>query len=390
MNTWLDLSRREFLRLSALLTATATLPTWAAPDDDRVRIGYLPITDSAPLLIAHARGLFEAEGLTVEPPRLFRSWAQILEAFMAGRVNLVHLLSPITVWARYGSKFPAKVTAWNHMAGSALTVASTIGSVKDLGGKQVAVPFWYSIHNVVLQQLLRDAGLKVVTRPQGQTGQNEVSLVVMAPADMGPALANGAIAGFIVAEPFNAAAEIQKIGKILRFTGDVWDNHACCVLFQHERDLQERPEWSQKVVNAVVKAQHWMRGHREEAAALLARDGSGQYTPFPKPVLERVLVPDARRDQGYLASGANRHEDWNRQRIDFQPWPFPSYTEALVRALKVTQVEGDNAFLARLDPAFVARDLVDSRFVRRAIESHGGLTAFGITGGWERSERIAV
>ncbi|MCG5500273.1 ABC transporter substrate-binding protein [Ectothiorhodospira lacustris] len=390
MKPQIDLSRRDFLRLSALLTAAAALPAWAAPKDDAVRIGYLPITDSSPLLIAHARQLFEAEGLAVEQPRLFRSWSQIVEAFMAGQVNVVHLLSPITVWARYGSSFPAKVTAWNHMAGSALTVAHEIDTVHDLGGKRIAVPFWYSIHNVVLQKLLRDAGLEVVTRERGPLSPSQVSLNVMAPADMGPALANGAIAGFIVAEPFNAAAETQGLGKILRFTGDVWNNHACCVVFQHEQDLQQRPEWSQKVVNAIVKAQHWMRTHREESAALLAREAPGRYTPFPQPVLERVLVPSAQRDREYLASGANRHPDWNRERIDFQPWPFPSYTEALVAALKDTVVEGDNRFLHQLDPAFVARDLVDDRFVRRAIEDLGGLEVFGIEGGWTRTERISV
>jgi NitT/TauT family transport system substrate-binding protein len=390
MSQAIDLSRREFLRLAALLTGAAALPTWAAPADDAVRIGYLPITDSTPLLVAHAQGLFQAEGLNAEPPRLFRSWAQIVEAFMAGQVNVVHLLSPITVWARYGSKFPAKVTAWNHMAGSALTVSPKIDSVKDLGGKTVAVPFWYSIHNVVLQKLLRDAGLKVVTRPGQTLAQDEVSLAVMAPADMGAALANGAIAGFIVAEPFNAAAEVQGIGKILRFTGDVWDNHACCVVFQHERDLQERPEWSQKVVNALVAAQLWIRDHRSETAALLARDGEHKYTPFPKPVLERVLVPDAKRRKDYVASGAIRHPEWQERRIDFQPWPFPSYTEELVRALKDTQVEGDNAFLAALDPSFVATDLVDDRFVRNAVDKAGGLAKFGVKTGWTRSERIVV
>ena len=88
-----------------------------------VRIGYLPITDATPLLVAHSRKLFEAEGLRTEKPRLFRSWSQIVEAFIAGQVNVVHLLSPTTLWIRYGSKFPAKVVAWNHMNGSALAVA---------------------------------------------------------------------------------------------------------------------------------------------------------------------------------------------------------------------------------------------------------------------------
>jgi NitT/TauT family transport system substrate-binding protein len=388
----IDVSRREFLKLSALLTGALVVPKNAFAAENGiaqpVRIGYLPITDSSPLLIAHANKLFEAEGLSVEKPRLFRSWSQVVEAFMAGQVNVVHLLSPITVWARFGSKFPARVTAWNHMAGSGLTVAPEIDSVKDLGGKKVAIPFWYSIHNVVLQKILQKADLRVVTTPKDVLDKNEVALVVMSPADMGAALAQKSIAGFIVAEPFNAAAELKNIGKIMRFTSDVWNNHACCVIFQHQQDLDERPEWSQKVVNAIVKAQLWMRTHRAESAALLAEDGAGKYTPFPRPVLERVLSPNPALEAQYFASGANIHKKWNHERIDFQPYPFPSYTQALVEALRQTTVEGDNAFLKTLDPAFAARDLVDERFVRKAIENAGGLKAFGVTGGWNRTELI--
>lgn len=387
----LPVSRRDFLRLSALLTGSMALPQLArANPNDPVRIGYLPITDASPLLIAHTRQLFEKEGLQVEPPRLFRSWAQIVEAFMAGQVNVVHLLSPMTVWTRYGSKFPAKVVAWNHMAGSGLTVAPNIQSVKDLGGKKVAVPFWYSIHNVVLQHLLRENGLTVVTKAADTLKPNEVALTILAPPDMGPALANGAIAGFIVAEPFNAAAEANGIGRVLRFTGDVWRDHACCVVTLHERDTTERPEWSQKVVNALVNAQLWLRDNRKEGALLLSKDGPGKYTPFPPPVLERVLVPSPERDQQYATDGAIRHAGWKQARIDYQPYPFPSYTEQLVRFLKETQVEGDNKFLAGLDPAFVARDLVDDRFVRKSIAAVGGLKAFGLAEKYTRSETIVA
>jgi len=388
----LPVSRRDFLRLSALLTGSLALPPLAraANPNDPVRIGYLPITDASPLLVAHGRKLFEAQGLEVEAPRLFRSWAQIVEAFMAGQVNVVHLLSPMTVWSRYGSHFPAKVVAWNHMSGSALTVAPEIREVRDLGGKRVAVPFWYSIHNVVVQHLLREHGLAVVTKPAGRLKPNEVALSIMAPADMGPALANGAIAGFIVAEPFNAAAETQGIGRILRFTGDVWREHACCVVSMHERDLADRPDWSQKVVNAIVGAQHWLNDNRREGSQLLSRDGQGKYTPFPPAVLERVLVPNAERQQQYVKAGAIRHPEWKAARIDFQPYPFPSYTEQLVKLLKATQVEGDNRFLAGLDPALVARDLVDERFVRKAIAALGGLKAFGLPEKYTRSETLTA
>jgi NitT/TauT family transport system substrate-binding protein len=385
-------SRRDFLRLSALFAGAITLPKLAraANPNDPVRIGYLPITDASPLLVAHARQLFEAQGLDVEAPKLFRSWAQIVEAFMAGQINVVHLLSPMTVWARYGSKFPAKVVAWNHMSGSALTVAPQIKQVKDLGGKKVAVPFWYSIHNVVLQHLLRENGLTVVTKPSSVLQSNEVALSIMAPADMGPALANGAIAGFIVAEPFNAAAETNGIGRIVRFTGDVWREHACCVVTMHERDLKDRPEWSQKVVNAVVNAQHWLKNNRKEGAQILSKEGAGKYTPFPVAVLERVLVPNDQRQQQYIKEGAIRHPEWKDERIEYQPYPFPSYTEQLVKLLKATQVEGDNRFLASLDPAFVAKDLVDDRFVRKSIAALGGLKAFGLPEKFTRSETIVA
>ncbi|MCP2775322.1 ABC transporter substrate-binding protein, partial [Salmonella enterica] len=77
---------------------------------------------------------------------------------------------------------------------------------------------------------------------------------------------------------------------ILRFTGDVWKDHACCVVFMHERDLQQRPDWTQKVVNAQVKAQLWIRGNRAETAALLSKDGANKYTPHATTVLEKVLA----------------------------------------------------------------------------------------------------
>ncbi|MBA1205122.1 ABC transporter substrate-binding protein [Pseudomonas capeferrum] len=391
-------SRRDFLKLGAMLTAAGAVPLLsslqaraAAEPDAPVRIGYLPITDAAPLLVAHNNGLFEAEGIKAERPVMLRSWAQVVEAFISGQVNVIHLLSPMTVWARYGSKVPAKVVAWNHVGGSGLTVASDITDITQLGGKTVAIPFWYSIHNVVVQQMFRDKGLQPVSRPaNAAVAANEVNLLVLPPSDMPPALASKRIAGYIVAEPFNALAEDLKVGRVQRFTGDVWRNHACCVVFMHEHDLDNRPEWSQKVVNAIVKAQLWTRDHRAEAAALLSKAGPNRYTPHTPQVLSKVLAPAPGDRDAYVQSGAIRHRQWDEQRIDFQPYPFPSYTEELVRRLKDTLIEGDKSFLAALDPAHVARDLVDDRFVRNSIEAAGGLSAFGLADSYERREEFAV
>ena len=391
-------SRREMLKLASLFTVTGAAPLLSAFNaqaqpaaNGPVRIGYLPITDAAPLLVAHHNGFFKDAGVDVEKPTMLRSWAQLIEAFIAGQVNVVHLLSPMTVWARFGSKVPAKVVAWNHVGGSGLTVLPEINDIKALGGKTVAIPFWYSIHNVVLQAMLREAGLEPVSRKQGGLpGANEVNLVVMAPSDMPPALASRNIAGYIVAEPFNAIAETMGIGKVLRFTGDVWRNHACCTVFMHERDLEQRPEWSQKVVDAIVRAQLWIRDNRAETAQLLSKEGANRYTPHALPVLSKVLAPAASDREAYLSSKAIRHADWQDKRIDFQPYPYPSYTEELVARLKQTVIEADRSFLSTLDGKTAAAQLVDDRFVRRAIEAAGGMAKFGQASGYVRQEVIEV
>jgi NitT/TauT family transport system substrate-binding protein len=241
----------------------------------------------------------------------------------------------------------------------------------------------------VLQELLRANGLTPVSK-KDNPAPNEVSLVILAPPDMVPALAAKTISGYIVAEPFNAAGEALGVGKVLRFTGDVWKDHACCVVLLHERDVSQRAEWSQKVVNAVVKAQVWTRENRLETAKLLSKDGANKYTPHTFEVLKKVLAPEKTDITEYLASGAIQHKDWNESRIDFQPYPYPSYTEELVKLLKRTLVEGDRGFLDALDPAFAAKDLVDDSFVKKAVLASGGLSAFGLPDGFERKEVIVT
>lgn len=389
------LTRRNFLKLSTLFTAAGALPLLtkyraaaAAEPDAPLRIGYLPITDASALLIAYQQGLFQKQGLKVEKPRMFRGWAQIVEAFLSGNVNVVHMLSPMTVWARYGSKAPSKVVAWNHINGSAVTVAVNhrIDDITDLGGTTFAIPFWYSVHNVVLQFLLKNKGMEAIK--DGKPGPKQVKLVVMAPSDMLPGLATGRISGYIVAEPFCGAAELHSIGKILRFTGDVWKQHACCVVQMHEKDLNERPEWTQKVVNGIVEAQAWSRNHRKDVAHILSKENDARFTPHTYQTLAQTLVPSAKRRAQYIKSGAIRHIHWHEPRIGFQPYPYPSYTETLVEMLRDTVVDGNNGFLKTLDPAFAAHDLVDDSFVKKAIAQVGGMSMFGLPEGYTRKEVV--
>lgn len=387
-------SRRDFLKLMGLLAGSAALPLQGSlaqgqvenSQTKRVRIGYIPITDATPLLVAYQNKLFEKQGLLVDPPILFRSWAQLVEAFLSGSVNVIHLLSPMAVWSRFNRQFPAKIVAWNHVGGSALTVARHINHIKDLGGTQVAIPFWYSVHNVVLQEMLRNAGLTVVTQQKKTLAKNEVGLIVLSPSDMPPALLSKQVAGYLVAEPFNAIAEHLKIGKILRFTGDIWKKHACCVVYMHEKDLLQQPEWTQKVVNSIVQAQHWCRNHRAETAQLISREHKPRLTPHIHAVISQVIDPQPSRRQHYLSTGAIKHQDWEDARIDFQPYPFESYTVELIKRMQNTQVAGNTQFLKQLNPTLAARQLVDDRFVKKAILALGGMKAFGLAENYNRQE----
>jgi NitT/TauT family transport system substrate-binding protein len=357
--------------MAALLGSLPKKAFADSPGDDVVRIGYLPITDATPLLLAHAKGYFEEEGLKIEKPTLIRGWAPLIEGFAAGKFNLVHLLKPTALWLRYNNHVPVKIVAWAHTNGSALVVGGDTGvrSFGDLAGKQIAVPFWYSMHNIVLQYALRQSGLTPVIKPaDAPLGPKETNLQILQPPDMPPALAAKKIDGYIVAEPFNALGELSAGGRILRFTGDIWKNHPCCVVSVLEPFIEKRPEWTQKALNAIVRAEIYASQNKAEVAELLSRDGAG-YLPAPAAVVKRAVTVYA--DEGsYKSNVTIKHADWRIGRIDFQPWPYPSATRLIVESLKKTLVAGDRTFLDKLDPAFVVKDLVEYKYVRKALERY--------------------
>ena len=405
----MSISRRKFLQLSALAGAGAMLsPLLAACNSlsdesetdnnvaskltgnlekDVLKVGYLPITDAAPLLLAHGTGAYEKNGLSVEKPTLMRSWNTVAEAFQSKQVDLVHLLKPMAIWIRFSKNFPLKLVAWDHMDGSALTVNPEINSVSELAGTTVAIPYWYSIHNVVLQKLLRKEGMTPLTIGEPSKANKTVKLIVMPPPDMPVALSNDSISGYIVADPFNAVAEVNDIGKVLRFTGDVWYKHACCVAIMHEDDVVNRPNFTQAVVSSIAEAQLYASNNKLEAARLLSKDG-GNYLPQPVKAIETAMTHYDHDE--YVPSGAITNPEWDNERIGFQPFPFPSYTTELIKSLKETIVEGDNSFLDNLNPVTAHQDLVNDNFAKTAIEKLGGTDKFNIPADFNRTELIKV
>jgi NitT/TauT family transport system substrate-binding protein len=198
----------------------------------------------------------------------------------------------------------------------------------------------------------------------------------MAPPDMPTAMSGGAIDGYIVAEPFNAAGETLAGGSIIRFTGDAFKNHPCCVATMHEADIEANPDWAQRVLNGLVKAQKWAAQNREEAARIMSKDGEN-YLPFDQEIIRHAMLKYDLETYGASGgTGAIQHPDWDVRRIGFNPYPYESNTRAVVDLLKNTRVEGDAAFLGHLEPETVVQDLFNYDMVKQAIAGAGGMVGF--------------
>ncbi len=399
------MKRRDFLldsiKLGGLGLSALTWPnllaanTLTPPVDDVVRIGYLPIADATALLIADANGYFTDEGLQVAPPTKVGSWTELVRGFFTRQYNVVHLLKPISVWMRYHFDIPIKVMAWAHINGSAVIAGAHLQarSFADLGGKQVAVPYWFSMHNMVLQMALRHVGLTPVIRPRHEPlADHEVNLCLLPPQLMVWALEARNIDAYIVAEPLNSAGELQAGARVLRFTGDMWRNHPCCVVCMDERDVNARPDWTQKVMNAIVRAQVFAQENKVETAHILSAAGKA-YIPVPDNLMQRAFTNYANQPE-YLQNQAIQHPEWGSGRIDFAPWPYPSATRMLVENMPHTLIgHTEQHFLQDLDPDFVVNDLVNYEFVRNAMQQHGnGDVLAGLAGNdpFAREEVIAL
>jgi NitT/TauT family transport system substrate-binding protein len=274
--------RRNFLRRG--LTALASVPllgavagtaSWAfiGRNKLKLRIGHLPITDH---LLVIAAGQQDFRHVELQPVK-FSSWPEAAEALRAGAVDGAFLLTPIGLTLRQRGA-TVKVVLLGHRNGSVITVKTSgdINSVADLRGKTIAIPSPFSTHHVLLRKVLAENGLKP---------GSDVRLLDMAPPEMVVALATGRIDGFIVAEPFGAQAEAQKVGKILKLSKDIWPDHICCVLNLQERLIAAQPEAVQDLVSGLTRTAAFIKENPAEAAK-----GSVKFLGQSPRIIETVLT----------------------------------------------------------------------------------------------------
>lgn len=199
-----------------------------------LRLGFLPLVDAAPLIIAEAMGFAQEESLALELAAA-PSWSALRDRLAQGAVTAAHMLAPVPVALALGLGGPARfeVLSVLNLNGNAIGVSGRLAArmtrhdfalddtraaglaLLDAAGQglRIGVPFAFSMHNELvlywLEALRRAApeGLQIVTVP---------------PPLMPAALAAGEVDAFCIGEPRGSVAVDRGAGVLLLPTSAIW------------------------------------------------------------------------------------------------------------------------------------------------------------------------
>jgi NitT/TauT family transport system substrate-binding protein len=217
-----------------------------------VKIAYLPITHALPVFVENELQKQAGENYQIELVK-FGSWPELMDALNTGRVDGASVLIELAMKANEQG-IGVKAVALGHKDGNVVIVSNKINSVADLKGKSFAIPHRQSSHNILLGQMLKDAGLTY----------KDINVVELPPPEMPAALAQGQIDGYSVAEPFGAKAVASSIGKILFESKELWEDSICCSLVLTDSFIKDKHDIAQKVVTNYSESGKYIGEHKEE------------------------------------------------------------------------------------------------------------------------------
>ena len=351
-------SRRDTLRsigYGALLTAVGTFFPLAAAralaqetrdalEKKELKIGFVPITCATPILMADPMGFYARQGLKVTVVKT-AGWALVRDKVLNREYDASHMLSPmpLAISMGLGSRADATyVAAIENINGQAITLNVKHAQKRDpksWRGMKFAVPFDYSMHNLLLRYYLAEHGLDP---------DRDVEIRVIPPPEMVANLRAGNIDGYLGPEPFNQRAVYEEVGFIHLLSKDLWDGHPCCALGVPDSFIRENPNTFAALFRAIAQATVHAHdpGNRAEIAKAIA---SANYLNQPLPVVEQVLT-------GRFADGLGKVQNVPG-RADFDPFPWHSMAVWILTQLKRWgYVKGDLDYRKVAEQVFLATD----------------------------------
>lgn len=295
---------------------------------ETIRAGFIPLVDSAPLIVAAELGFAEAEGLHLDLARE-TSWATLRDRLAVSRLDVAHMLAPMPIAGNLGvGPLPVEVLVpmalgtggnaisvsndiWNELAAAieapdfdaaaACKAFAALVHERRRSGKgplTLGIVHAFSAHHYELAHWLASGGL----RPG-----RDIELVVLPPPLMPDALERGQIDGFCAGEPWGTVATARKAGVILTTNAHIWRNSPEKVLGVRISYAAEDEDRLQRLVRAVFQAAQWC-DQSENTGALTLLLSRAEFLAQPakhiEPSLNRVLTaPDgtARKVEDFLS-----------------------------------------------------------------------------------------
>ncbi len=268
------LSRRGFIKATALagagLSLMGSLPAgaWAAgsdaPEKKEVRIGFIPLTDCASVVMAAEMGFDKKYGIKIIPTKE-ASWASVRDKLVNGELDAAHVLYGLIYGVQMGVGGPKKdmsvLMNLNHN-GQAITLANKLkdlgvtdgASLKKLisakpGEYTFAQTFPTGTHAMWLYYWLAANDINPM---------KEVKVITVPPPQMVANMRVGNMDGFCVGEPWNNRAIIDKIGFTAVTTQDIWVDHPEKVLGTSADWVAKNPNTARAMTAAILEAGRWI------------------------------------------------------------------------------------------------------------------------------------
>lgn len=296
----------NILGKGALVLSLAASIAMAAPEKKDLKIGFIPLTDCAALVIAKEKGFFAKHGLNVELSKE-ASWANVRDKMTVGELDASHMLAAMPIATTLGVGSTKKdmvalmalgqngdaISVSNKMydammaadpaatkKGSAVALKKVIAS-KTMGVPEFGMTFPTGTHNYHVRYWMAAGGVNPDT---------DVALKVVPPPQMVANMTAGNIDGYCVGEPWNQRAVMGNIGKTVVTGYQLWENGPEKVLGVQKAFADKNPETTKAMIKAVIEAGMWLDAsweNRKEASAILS---SKSYVNAPKDVIDNSMT----------------------------------------------------------------------------------------------------
>jgi nitrate/nitrite transport system substrate-binding protein len=259
-----------------------------APEVTTAKLGFIALTDSAPLIVAKEKGFFDKYGMTDVEVVKQASWGTTRDNLVLGSqgdgIDGAHILSPMPYLISEGlvtdgKKVPMYILARLNVNGQGISVASTY---KDMGvqldsallkssvdqaksgGNQMkfAVTFPGGTHDLWMRYWLAAGGINPDT---------DVSTIVVPPPQMVANMKTGTMDAFCVGEPWNAQLINQNVGYSALTTGQLWKDHPEKAFAMRADWVDQHPKATLALLKAVQEAQIWCEENKDEMVSIISK-----------------------------------------------------------------------------------------------------------------------